>query len=131
MGIWDEGDVFRVGTNNMVVDPGVVFRPDSRTGGTVIPYFATESLNLVDSTAQSSANQLELVGGLVGESVFMGLLQTCIHVCLSHPFREDVLEVVVQLRIDVGADTGEMPKLSAVRASIGVERVVGQRERTP
>jgi len=67
----------------------------------MIPDFAIESLNLADSTAQSSANKLGLVGVLVGESVFMSLLQICIGVCLSHPFREDVLEVVVKLRIDV------------------------------
>ena len=63
----------------------------------MIPDFAIESLNLADYTAQSSANQL----GLVGESVFMSLLKICIDVCRSHPFREDVLEVVVKLRIDV------------------------------
>lgn len=67
----------------------------------MIPDFAIESLNLTDSTAQSSENQLGLVGVLVGESVFMSLLQICINVCVSHPSREDVLEVVMKLRIDV------------------------------
>ena len=84
----------------MVVDHGVVCRPDSLIGVTMIPDFASDSLSLADSTAQSSANQLGLMGVLGAESAFMGLLQTYIYICLSHPFREYMVEVSMLLRID-------------------------------
>ena len=100
-GVWDGEDVFCGGTNDMVFDHGVVCCPDSRIGVTGIPDFASDSLSLADSTAQSSANQLGLMGVLEAKSVFIGLLQICIHVCLSHPFLKYMVEVGMQLRINV------------------------------
>ena len=50
-------------------------------------------------------------------------------ISLGHPVREDAFEVSRQLNVDVRVDGGEMPQPSTPRAAIGVELVVGKRER--
>ena len=50
-------------------------------------------------------------------------------ISLGNPVREDTLEVFRQLNVDVRVDDGEMPQPSTLRAAIGVELVVGERER--